>query len=467
MNMNDSLQYYNSDLETTAINSSATPTIQTLQQKINRAKKRILEEQKTRDENVEEYLKMAAVAQRTQLPQVKAVFEKRNTKAATRIAALQRKLERYQQDVQELEKRSKDVSPVRGEVGITPKNIHDHRFGSEASGSSTASSHRASKGRLQHVSHGIKSVSENLKDGITGISGTVISKPKEIASYLMKQKFGSADNIPHVITREPDGTHSAGVYHGSANIPATAEISKGSGTLQGRQIHAAADDEQQASECSESAQSSSIGQDHKISHSHADMKIIVQQLQEIRDDFSSFREDFDTFKNQVTADSSFICQGLQEERFRAERLEEQVNDLTELHQAETGNLKQALADAEEKLSYQSEERLRDLAEMLEACQTKISRLEQQQQQLVTIEGIENSAARDLAVKLVNVGLTMLQLCLLLVATVASALAPFLGSRVRLFTSLLVGLGVFMLSRKWPQVQEALGNLWTDLFDRSL
>lgn len=98
--MNDSLQYYNSDLETTTINSAATPTIQTLQQKINRAKKRILEEQKTRDENVEEYLKMAAVAQRTQLPQVKAVFEKRNTKAATRIAALQRKLERYQQDLQ-------------------------------------------------------------------------------------------------------------------------------------------------------------------------------------------------------------------------------------------------------------------------------------------------------------------------------------------------------------------------------
>lgn len=82
--MNDSLQYYNSDLETTTINSAATPTIQTLQQKINRAKKRILEEQKSRDENVEEYLKMAAVAQRQQLPQVKAVFEKRNTKAATR-----------------------------------------------------------------------------------------------------------------------------------------------------------------------------------------------------------------------------------------------------------------------------------------------------------------------------------------------------------------------------------------------
>jgi hypothetical protein len=73
----------------------------------------------------------------------------------------------------------------------------------------------------------------------------------------------------------------------------------------------------------------------------------------------------------VSQDATIIYQGLQEEKFRAERLEEQVNDLTELHQAETGNLKQALADAEEKLSYQSEERLRDLAEMLDACHAKV------------------------------------------------------------------------------------------------
>ena len=85
------------------------------------------------------------------------------------------------------------------------------------------------------------------------------------------------------------------------------------------------------------------------------------------------------FQLQVTTDSSFMCQGLQEERFRAERLEEQVNDLTELHQAETGNLKQALADAEEKLSYQSEERLRDLNEMLDSCQAKVCFLLKQMQ----------------------------------------------------------------------------------------
>ena len=75
------------------------PTARTLEGKILHAKKRIQEEQQRRDTNVEEYLKMAAVAQRSQLPQVKQLFEKKNTKAATRIAALQRKLDRYEREL--------------------------------------------------------------------------------------------------------------------------------------------------------------------------------------------------------------------------------------------------------------------------------------------------------------------------------------------------------------------------------
>lgn len=45
--------------------------------------------------------------------------------------------------------------------------------------------------------------------------------------------------------------------------------------------------------------------------------------------------------------------------------------MTELHQNEVENLKQAMADMEEKVQYQSEERLRDIHEMLEHCQTKV------------------------------------------------------------------------------------------------
>lgn len=46
--------------------------------------------------------------------------------------------------------------------------------------------------------------------------------------------------------------------------------------------------------------------------------------------------------------------------FRCERLEEQLNDLTELHQNEILNLKQELASMEEKIAYQSYERGRDI-----------------------------------------------------------------------------------------------------------
>lgn len=52
----------------------------------------------------------------------------------------------------------------------------------------------------------------------------------------------------------------------------------------------------------------------------------------------------------------FLCSCV----FRCERLEEQLNDLTELHQNEILNLKQELASMEEKIAYQSYERARDI-----------------------------------------------------------------------------------------------------------
>lgn len=45
---------------------------------------------------------------------------------------------------------------------------------------------------------------------------------------------------------------------------------------------------------------------------------------------------------------------------RCERLEDQLHDLTDLHQHETANLKQELASIEEKVAYQAYERSRDI-----------------------------------------------------------------------------------------------------------
>ena len=52
----------------------------------------------------------------------------------------------------------------------------------------------------------------------------------------------------------------------------------------------------------------------------------------------------------------------------------------------------------------------------------------QHQQHVSLEGIENSNARAVLVKLINMALTLLQLVLVVVSTAANIISPFLKTR---------------------------------------
>ena len=71
------------------------------QAKMNKTKEQIKEEQNSRDENVDEYLRLSSCADRHQLSRIKQVFEKKNQKSAQNIAQLQKKLESYQRKVYE------------------------------------------------------------------------------------------------------------------------------------------------------------------------------------------------------------------------------------------------------------------------------------------------------------------------------------------------------------------------------
>lgn len=61
---------------------------------------------------------------------------------------------------------------------------------------------------------------------------------------------------------------------------------------------------------------------------------------------------------------------------------------------------------------------------------QISKVEHQaqHQQHVSLEGIENSNARAVLVKLINMALTLLQLVLVVVSTAANIISPFLKTR---------------------------------------
>ncbi|KAH0953708.1 hypothetical protein HN011_006178 [Eciton burchellii] len=448
-----------SELISDDVDSSATrvrQAIEHIQSKIAKTRELIKIEQTTRDENVNEYLKLAANADKQQLTRIKTVFEKKNQKSAHSISQLQKKLDSYTKKLKNYEMNGAPAS------------------------------HRQPREVLRDMGQGLKNVGGNIRDGITGFSGTVMSKPREFA-HLIKNKFGSADNIntlshgstfyvndtPHAGNGDNTSVEEDKAHHGSATLP-------GGCSLGSTQSAAAIKfPSEEGSECSSVTSESgpgSRGQPHTCHSNNAalSLKSIFSELQEHRESIDRMREKLDsimTLQQEVT----YLSHSLQEERFRCERLEEQVNDLTELHQNEVENLKQTITDMEEKVQYQSEDRLRDIHEMLESCQTKICKMEHQQQQhqqYVTLEGLDNSNARALVVKLINVVLTVLQVILLLVATGAGIMMPFLRTsctkphcfmcRVRILTTTLVVLGIVFVLKQWPEVHDVGSHLMRHL-----
>ncbi|XP_076174961.1 transmembrane and coiled-coil domain 2 protein Dmtn isoform X2 [Ptiloglossa arizonensis] len=438
-----------SELITDDVDSSAArvcQAIEHIQSKIAKTRELIRIEQTTRDENVNEYLKLAANADKQQLTRIKAVFEKKNQKSAHSISQLQKKLESY-----------------------TKKLKHY-----ELNGAPT--SHRQPREVLRDMGQGLKNVGGNIRDGITGFSGSVMSKPREFA-HLIKNKFGSADNIntlSHGSTFYVNDTPRAGngdnasvedekAHHGSATLPGGCSLGS---------THSAAGikfPSEEGSECSSVTSESGPGSRRQAHTCHSNnaalsLKSIFSELKEHRENLDRMREKLESLKT-LQQEVTFLSHALQEERFRSERLEEQINDLTELHQNEVENLKQAITDMEEKVRYQSEDRLRDIHEMLESYQTKISTMEHQQQQhqqYVTLEGLDNSNARALVVKLINVVLTVLQVILLLVATGAGIMMPFLRTRVRILTTVIVVLGIVFVLKQWPEVHDVGSRLMRHL-----
>ncbi|KAB7500711.1 Transmembrane and coiled-coil domains protein 1 [Armadillidium nasatum] len=332
-----------------------------------------------------------------------------------------------------------------------------------------------------------------------------IGKPKEIA-YLIKNKFGSADNIKELGEEEKDEERN---HHGSATLPpnsglhpTSSSIALASKTPAGGSVGGGGSGgagggggssgggkigSEDGSECNSSITSESISggvtvpltsftspPNHHVMSSfevpigNPSIELIMQELKERQEENARLKEEIEMIKQTLASEVSHMFDSLVEEKIRYDRLEEQVNDLTELHQNEMENLKQAVKDLEnmeEKVQYKNEENIKDLNEMVESCQTKIFRMEhqqaQQQQQFLTLEGLENSNARMLFVKLINILLTVLQVLLLIIATVAGILTPLLQTKTRLITTATICLFVLFIYLQLSEIKDT----WTTCVSR--
>ncbi|XP_072519249.1 transmembrane and coiled-coil domain protein 3-like [Salminus brasiliensis] len=400
--------------------------LDSLQQKILKLTEQLKVEQMERDENVAEFLKLVNKADKQQVGRIRQVFEKKNQKLAQSISQLQKKLEQYHRRLKDGENNSSKHSSPKDPFKDAPKDLTKD-FTKELT-----------KDTLNVSGSGRHPCLDKIKTIGPGVSLSppfFFNKPREFAN-LIRNKFGSADNIAHLKTSLEDSGGGSRALGGSATIVGQTKYHS--------------DDE---SSTSSSASADSNGNPAAPSQDHT-VTEVLDELREIRLSQVRLAEEMEALKEDLKGDT-FLTQTLEEERYRVERLEEQLNDLVELHQHEMANLKQELASIEEKVAYQANERARDLQEALESCQTRLSKLEVQQQQQQQAVQVEAEAGRMLLGKGISVLLAVATLLLVCVSTAARFISPILRSRLHLLATALTALLLSLLWRNWEHLQRTL------------
>ncbi|KAM8965082.1 testis-specific protein TEX28 [Sarcophilus harrisii] len=170
---------------------------------------------------------------------------------------------------------------------------------------------------------------------------------------------------------------------------------------------------------------------------------IKEQLDDIKKSHSRIELSYQALKEKYMSDLKLIVKSLQEEKYRQKAIEEQVNDHMQGHLGEISHIKQNLACTEEKMVYLSYERAKEIWEVMETFQNRISKLEIQQQ-AVQLQIIEKSRRHPhiFLAKFMNLLLTLTTIVLVCVSTVCTCSLPFLKCRLRTCTILLlIGLGM--------------------------
>ncbi|KAJ8002629.1 hypothetical protein DPEC_G00160870 [Dallia pectoralis] len=436
---------------------SLPPGLNSLQQKILRVTEQLKIEQEARDENVAEYLKLVNSADKLQVGRIKQVFEKKNQKSAQSIATMQKKLEQYH-------KKMKDSSEK------------------DASSKHHSGPGEASRDRLSHTPSNVTSGSgrhptDKVKTVGPGVSLSppfFFSKPRDFAN-LIRNKFGSADNIAHLKTSletqspfHSEGTGralsgSATIVGGKSVTPTaaspTAKYTSDDECSSGTSLSADSNGNVVTLGAGPSAEggvgaAGTPGQSQEAGDGQGRLFPTIEEVREIREAQGQLEEEMESLRSQFKKDNVFLTQTLQEERYRCERLEDQLNDLTELHQAETADLKQELASIEERVAYQAYERARDIQEALESCQTRVSKLELQQQQQQTVQ-LESRDARVLLGKSINIMLAIVTVILVCVSTAAKFAAPLMRSRRHVAGTFLGMCLLALFWRNWDNLQCAV------------
>nr|XP_020515492.1 transmembrane and coiled-coil domain protein 3-like [Labrus bergylta] len=423
-----------------------------LQQKILKVTEQLKIEQTAKEENVAEYLKLVNSADKQQVGRIKQVFEKKNQKSAQNIAQMQKKLEQYHRKMKD------------SEVHHSPSH-HTSTF--KHSTIPRESPRELLRDMTGSGRHPTMDKIKTIGPGVSLSPPFFFSKPREFAN-LIRNKFGSADNIAHLKTSMDassqlptegagKGLSSSTSMVGKPKYPSDDECSSGSASISADSNGNPVGQAQALAQMQAQDQGQGQQQQPEVD-SQSRLALSLEEVREIKEAQSQLEEDMEELKTQFKREFGVVSQSLQEERFRFERLEDQLNDLTELHQHEMTNLKQELASIEERVAYQAQERARDIQEALESCQTRVSKLELQQQQQQQTVQLESRDARVLLGKSINIMLAIITVILVCVSTAAKFAAPLMKSRHHVVATVLGVCFLTMFWKNWDRLLYALDRL---------
>ncbi|KAB0404520.1 hypothetical protein E2I00_013181 [Balaenoptera physalus] len=165
-----------------------------------------------------------------------------------------------------------------------------------------------SEGVVDSVKGGLSSFSQATHSA----AGAVVSKPREIAS-LIRNKFGSADNIPNLKDsleegQVDDGGKALGVISNFQSSPKYGSEEDCSSATSGS-VGA-------NSTAGGIAVGASSSKTNTLDMQSSGFDALLHEIQEIRETQARLEESFETLKEHYQRDYSLIMQALQEERYR-------------------------------------------------------------------------------------------------------------------------------------------------------
>lgn len=271
-----------------------------LQQKILKVTEQLKIEQTARDENVAEYLKLVNSADKQQVGRIKQVFEKKNQKSAQNIAQMQKKLEQYHRKMKDNE--ILHSPPPR--CSSVKRSTIPRESPRELLKDMTGSGRHPTMDKIKTIGPGV-SLSPPF----------FFSKPREFAN-LIRNKFGSADNIAHLKTNMDSssvlpsdnagkGLSSSTSLVGKPKYPSDDECSSGSASI-------SAD-----SNGNPTVGGATAGQGQQVGgDSQNRLDLYYEEVREIKDTQGQLEEDIEEMKAQFKREYDIINRTLQEERYR-------------------------------------------------------------------------------------------------------------------------------------------------------